>query len=121
MHNFENIEENLHYSGVQDLDPREVKKQLSLGRFPIQLIDVRQPDEFVGELGHIPSAKLIVLDEMSERLAEISKDQPTIFVCRSGGRSAKAAAIAREHGYHNTFNLKGGMLLWNELHFPTEI
>ncbi len=121
MHGFENIEENLHYTGVQDLDPREVNKHLKLGRFPIQLIDVRQPDEFSGELGHIPSAKLIVLDEIPDRLSEISKDKTTVFVCRSGGRSAKATAIARENGYHNTFNLKGGMLLWNELHFPTEI
>ena len=52
---------------------------------------------------------------------EIPKDKTVVFVCRSGGRSARATAHALEHGYTNVYNLKGGMILWNELHLETEV
>lgn len=114
---FDNPEENLHYQGVIDVDPRELAHKTD----QVVLIDVRQPEEFTGELGHIPGSKLIVLDTLPEHLNEVPKDQTVVFVCRSGGRSARAAAYAMEHGYQNVYNLKGGMILWNELHLETEI
>lgn len=114
---FESCEENLHYEGVIDIDPKELAKKLG----QVVLIDVRQPEEFTGELAHIPNAKLIVLDTLSNNFNLVPKDKPVVFVCRSGSRSAKAAALAKENGYTNVFNLKGGMLLWNDLHLPTEL
>jgi hydroxyacylglutathione hydrolase len=113
---FESKEDNLHFEGVLDIDARELNDK----KEEVCLIDVRQPDEFIGDLGHIPGAKLIVLDTLPDRMNEIPKDQPVVFVCRSGGRSARAAAHAFEQGYKNIYNLKGGMILWNELHFETE-
>lgn len=82
MHTFENLEDNLHFKGIQDLDPKELNKKLkseNLGQ-TLQLVDVRQPDEYTGELGHIPGSKLIVLDEIPDRLTEIAKDKVTVFV-----------------------------------------
>lgn len=113
---FESREENLYYDGVYDIDPHEL--YLKLGQ--VCLIDVRQPDEFNGDLGHIPKAKLMVLDQLQEHLAELPNDQTIVFICRSGGRSAKAAELALRHGIKDIFNLKGGMILWNELHYTTE-
>ena len=114
---FETQEGNLHYQGVLDVDAQELANLTD----QVVLIDVRQPEEFTGELGHIPGANLIVLDTLAEHLDEIPKDQTVVFVCRSGGRSARAAAYAMEQGYQNVYNLKGGMILWNELHLETEI
>lgn len=114
---FETKEENLHYPGVIDVDPKEVAKILNR----VCLIDVRQPEEFNGELGHIPGARLVVLDTIADHLDEIPKDKVVVFVCRSGGRSARAAAFALTQNYKDVYNLKGGMLLWNDLHLPTEI
>ena len=114
---FETREDNLHFEGVQDIDPRD----LNTKKDQVVLIDVRQPDEFHGDLGHIPNAKLIVLDTLPEHMNEIPKDKTVVFVCRSGGRSARAAAYALTQGYQNAFNLKGGMVLWNELHQTTEM
>lgn len=114
---FESSEDNLHFEGVSDIDPKELETKLD----QVTLIDVRQPEEFTGELGHIPGSKLIVLDTLPDHLEEIPTDKPIVFVCRSGGRSARAAAFALEAGVKNVYNLKGGMILWNELHFETEI
>lgn len=114
---FDSKEENLHYEGVFDIDPKELLKK----KDQVVLVDVRQPDEFTGELGHIPSAELIVLDTIPERIKELPKDKTIVFVCRSGGRSAKATAFALSSGFQHVFNLKGGMILWNELHLPTEM
>jgi rhodanese-related sulfurtransferase len=113
---FETREDNLHYQGVMDVDPRELAKK----KDQVVLIDVRQPEEFQGDLGHIPGAKLITLDTLSEHLDEIPKDRTVVFVCRSGGRSARATAYALEQGLQDVYNLKGGMILWNELHLQTE-
>jgi rhodanese-related sulfurtransferase len=114
---FESSEENLHYHGVMDIEPQELAKK----KDQVVLIDVRQPEEFQGDLGHIPGAKLIALDTLPDHLDAIPRDRTVVFVCRSGGRSARAAAYAIENGIRNVFNLKGGMILWNELHLQTEL
>ncbi|MFN7727948.1 MAG: rhodanese-like domain-containing protein [Bdellovibrio sp.] len=114
--NFETREENLHYEGVFDIDPKELMNL----KDQVCMIDVRQAEEFTGELGHIPGAQLIVLDTLPDHLDELPKDKTIVFVCRSGGRSARATSFAMAQGYKDVFNLKGGMLLWNELHLPTE-
>ena len=116
METFETQEQNLHYPQVRDIEPTELESKLE----HVALIDVRQPDEFTGDLGHIPGAQLIVLDTLPEQLHRLPKNKTIVFVCRSGGRSAKATAFAIENGFKNVFNLKGGMILWNELHFETE-
>lgn len=116
MMNFETRENNLHYQGVVDIDPQELFKK----KDQVELVDVRQPEEFTGELGHIPGARLITLDTLGEKWTQLSKNKTIVFVCRSGGRSARAAAMAISEGFTDVYNLKGGMLLWNELHLPTE-
>lgn len=114
---FETQEDNLYYPGVQDVDPKEVHRQIK----NVICIDVRQPEEFRGELGHIPGAKLIVLDTLDSNLDQVPKNQPVVLICRSGSRSARAAAFLMNEGWKQVFNMKGGMILWNELHLPTEI
>lgn len=84
------------------------------------IIDVRQPDEYTGELGHIAGSKLLVLDELAYRIDEIPTNRPVVFVCRSGNRSARAALLAMDSGIKNVYNLKGGMIRWNELGLARE-
>lgn len=86
----------------------------------LRLIDVRRPDEWVGELGHIAEAELITLDTLPMRLSEISQDEHVVFVCRSGARSAQAAAFALENGYRTVYNMRGGMIDWNNKNFATQ-
>jgi rhodanese-related sulfurtransferase len=95
--------------GIISIDAKQLEEQLAAASAPV-LIDVRQPSEY--EDAHIQGAKLIPLGELPERLAEIPKDKPVVVYCRSGARSARAAAFLREKGFTNIENLSGGMISW---------
>jgi hydroxyacylglutathione hydrolase len=112
-------EENLHYPNVWDIEPRDLRRWINKNEF-IRVIDVRMEEEFNSDLGHIPEAQLIRLDILPKFMDKFSKDEPIVFVCRSGGRSARAAALFAECGYTKIFNLKGGMLYWREHNYEVE-
>ncbi|MEQ9080192.1 MAG: rhodanese-like domain-containing protein [Sandaracinaceae bacterium] len=61
------------------------------------LLDVRTEAEF--ESGHARSAINIPLQELASRRAELPRDLRIIVYCRSGGRSATAAALLSREGY----------------------
>ena len=87
----------------------------------IRLIDVRRPDEFNNELGHIHSSELVTLGpELMNFLKTTDPAEKIVFVCRSGGRSGVATAESIKLGYKQTFNMAGGMIRWNELKQPVE-
>lgn len=87
----------------------------------LELIDVRRPDEFTGELGHIKGAKLITLGpELESFIQGMDKNKETLFICRSGARSANATMFAQSLGHTKVYNMNGGMMLWNQLGLPTE-
>ena len=100
---------------IYDVDAVDVASKKDL----VHLIDVREHDEFNGELGHIDGAKLIILSTIPDQLSTIPKDEPIVFICKAGGRSLQAAAFAAQNGYKYVYNLKGGMLRWNQLALPT--
>jgi hydroxyacylglutathione hydrolase len=83
------------------------------------LVDVRMPDEYVGELGHIKGSRLVTLGpELDNFLATANKQSPLVFICRSGGRSGKATTQAIGLGFENIYNMEGGMLAWNSIGLP---
>ena len=46
------------------------------------LIDVRRPEEFIGELGHIQGAKLVTLGpELDSYLEKENKNTKILFIC----------------------------------------
>ena len=80
-----------------------------------QLVDVRTPKEF--EEGHIDNALLInFLDEdfNEQSLQTLDKNKPVYLYCRSGVRSAKAAAAYQEAGFTKVYNLLGGYSAWSK-------
>ena len=61
------------------------------------IIDVRTPAEFMG--GHVPGSVNIPLQEVPNRVAEISAmKQPIVLCCASGNRSGQATMFLRQHG-----------------------
>lgn len=113
---FNTKETNPDLNVVEDVSPDEVFAK----RTSVALIDVRRPDEYTGELGHVPGSKLITLDTLPDNLSKVPKDTTVVFICRSGGRSARATALAKDQGFEHVYNMKGGMLLWNEMGLETE-
>ena len=105
------------FDGVFDVSPEDVA---SAKASDIVLIDVREPSEFVGELGHIRDSELIVLHTLPEHLDRLPQDKTIVFICKSGGRSARAAAFAQANGFNQVYNMKGGMILWNSKGLPVE-
>lgn len=86
-----------------------------------ELIDVRRPDEFCGELGHIKGSKLNTLgEELDAYLNSADQGQKILFICRSGARSANATLQAMSLGFKEVYNMEGGMILWNEKGFSVE-
>lgn len=113
---FESQSPNPDFPGVVDISPEELASRTDAAH----IIDVRMPDEYSGELGHIANSKLIVLNTLPDHIDELPKDEPIVFVCKAGGRSARATAFALENGFQHVFNMQGGMLRWNALGLPTE-
>jgi sulfur dioxygenase len=87
----------------------------------IKLIDVRRPDEFNNELGHIAGARLVTLGpELTKFLEDGDRSDEIVFICRSGARSGNATAESVRLGYKKTVNMVGGMIRWNEKKFSIE-
>lgn len=85
---------------------------------PLRLVDVREPAEFVSELGHIEGSELIPLGSLGSALARFSgEERPIISICRSGMRAQKAAALLAAQGCKVRV-LTGGMIAWSEAKLP---
>ncbi|MFQ6021844.1 MAG: rhodanese-like domain-containing protein [Acidiferrobacterales bacterium] len=108
-------------SQVRQLMPEEVHTELRSVHAPL-LLDVREAEEYEGELGHIPGSVLIPLKDLSQRADELEayRNKTIIAICRAGVRSTTAAAILTGIGFQHVSNLKGGMLDWNDKHLPVE-
>jgi sulfur dioxygenase len=104
------------FAGVWEIDPHGLEEL----QVPVQILDVREEDEFTGPLGHIEGAVLIPLGQLAERVDELVRDRPVIAVCRAGSRSAQAVAILQLAGFGDIANLNGGMLRWRAEGYPVE-
>jgi sulfur dioxygenase len=106
---------------VRQLEPAEVESRLHSANPPL-LLDVREADEFSGELGHIRGSILVPLRHLPDRAKELEqyRDREIIAICRAGVRSTTAAAILGGLGFEHVCNLKGGMLDWNDAKLPVE-
>lgn len=80
------------------------------------VLDVRQPEEWNDDVGHIDGARLIPLPELPARMGEIEqwKEKPVLVVCRVGVRSAQAAEMLAGAGFTNAHNVAGGMVAWKK-------
>jgi len=89
-----------------------------LGR--VQVVDVRDPDEYRGPLGHIRGSVLIPIGQLKQRAGELDAAMPVVTVCRAGARSAQAVVMLQREGFKEFANLAGGMLRWRAEGHPVE-
>jgi molybdopterin/thiamine biosynthesis adenylyltransferase/rhodanese-related sulfurtransferase/molybdopterin converting factor small subunit len=97
---------------LEEITATELKALFDSGA-DFQLIDVREPHEF--EIARIPTAKLIPLGEVVNRICEIKGSKTTVVQCKGGVRSAKAIQYLKDAGFEGRLiNLKGGIGAWSD-------
>jgi adenylyltransferase/sulfurtransferase len=96
---------------MQEITATELKQRLDAGE-ELQIIDVRQPDEYA--FARIEGTKLIPLGEVLKRMDEIDETRETVVHCKMGGRSARAIEALQRAGFKgNLINLRGGITAWS--------
>jgi len=80
------------------------------------VLDVRTKEELSGSLGKLDRIVHIPIQQLEERINELSKykENEIAIICRSGNRSNIATEILREKGF-NTKNVLGGMIEYRKL------
>ncbi|HWI29098.1 MAG TPA: rhodanese-like domain-containing protein [Stellaceae bacterium] len=96
------------FAGFWEIQPRWVEEHLGA----VQIVDVREPEEFAGPLGHIAGARLLPLGQLAGETKGLDPQRPIVTVCRAGGRSAQATILLQRVGFTQVANLAGGMLRW---------
>lgn len=99
--------------GLRECD---VKALAEAGK--VYLVDVREPMEWTGPLGHVASAELVPMQTVPEKAKSWDKAQEIVLICKSGGRSAQVGRWLRAQGFESVINVRGGMMAWNEAGLP---
>ncbi len=92
-------------AGVPEVEPSWVRSAPA----GVRVVDVREPDEFDGPLGHVPGSELVPLATVERAAVSWDREAPIAVVCRSGGRSAKAAMQLLAMGFRRVASMRGGM------------
>ncbi|HEX2908800.1 MAG TPA: rhodanese-like domain-containing protein [Phototrophicaceae bacterium] len=82
------------------------------------VLDVRRQDEW--DEFHLANSTLIPLDELTNRLAELPRDEKILVVCRSGNRSGQARTLLLEAGFTQVTSMAGGLTEWRALGYAVE-
>ncbi|MCF7803189.1 MAG: molybdopterin-synthase adenylyltransferase MoeB [Candidatus Marinimicrobia bacterium] len=94
-----------------EISPQGLKEKLDNNE-DVFILDVRNPEEY--EISRIEGSKLIPLDELPERIAELNTADDIVVHCRTGVRSAKAVEFMQTSGFDKVKNLVGGINAWAE-------
>jgi adenylyltransferase/sulfurtransferase len=92
-----------------EIGARELAERLERGD-ELDLIDVREPHEF--EIARIPGARLIPLNSLPARAAELDSSREVVLHCHHGQRSMRALEFLRQAGFRKLKNLRGGIDQW---------
>lgn len=100
-------------TGVPEVSPAWVHGAPSIRR-----VDVREPDELVSELGRAADVVPVPLATLERVAADWDRSAPVVLLCRSGGRSGRAALSLLAMGFTKVASMAGGMLRWNAEELP---
>lgn len=100
---------------VEQISAVDLKAWMDRGD-PLTLIDVRTPGE--RDMAKIEGARL--LDQpLHDHLLTLDRQTPLVFQCHHGMRSQSAAQYFLKLGFHQVYNLVGGIEAWSQDVDPT--
>jgi rhodanese-related sulfurtransferase len=102
----QNIPTQIKVSSVE-ITPAQAYAKYQQGAF---FLDVRTQYEW--NQFHLSKSTLIPLDQLSNRVNELPKDQDIIVVCLSGHRAQSGTAILQQAGLTRVAYLSGGLQAW---------
>ena len=76
------------------------------------LLDVRTPEEFSEGAFEGAVNYDFYAPEFRDLIDSLDRAQPVLLYCRSGGRSGKTAAMMKQMGFKEVYDLAGGYSEW---------
>ena len=103
-------------SGAVDLGVSEFATKVA--EAGVVTLDVRTPGEYMG--GFIQGAQNIDFQSgnFENEIATLDKNATYAVYCRSGNRSGQAVKVMHDAGFHNVYNLNGGVIDWANAGLP---
>ena len=103
----------------QRISIEEAKSMLEKSPDEIQVIDVRNEDEY--KSGHVSGAVLLPVDQILDRIEEVPQNKSVFFICAAGVRSGLACEYVASMGYDQKllFNIEEGTPSWIGANYPT--
>jgi rhodanese-related sulfurtransferase len=98
-----------------EVTPQRARELLTSGEAVV--VDVREPYE--RDAGHIEGTRHIELERLASQAESLPRDQPVVFHCRLGSRSAMAAQAFRAAGY-DAWSMAGGLQRWQDDGLPVD-
>ncbi len=98
-------------NGFDNITPHDLRDKMEKGE-DFLLLDVRTPAEHAADA--IEGSRLVPVQELSFRVAELPRDREIVAYCRVGNRSAFAATYLARLGF-NVKNLAGGIAAWDQV------
>jgi molybdopterin/thiamine biosynthesis adenylyltransferase/rhodanese-related sulfurtransferase len=101
---------------IEEIEPFEAAIEIEGG--DVVLVDTREPHEY--QEAHLDGGKLVPPGMLGDEIEKAAPDKVarTILYCRSGNRSAVAAAQLQAMGYTDVASMAGGILAWQEQGHP---
>jgi hydroxyacylglutathione hydrolase/adenylyltransferase/sulfurtransferase len=96
-----------------EVSPQRAKEMLDSGEAVV--VDVRE--DYERAAGHIEGSRHIELERLASQAESLPRDQPIVFQCRLGARSAMAAQAFRASGY-DAWSMAGGLKRWDDEGLP---
>lgn len=95
---------------MREMTVSEVAAYLQHNNTPPLLLDVREQWEY--DICHIPTARLIPMRDVPNKLETLDITQEIIVICHHGIRSRYIARFLQQQGFVNVINMQGGMAAW---------
>jgi rhodanese-related sulfurtransferase len=103
---------------METIDAKGLSAKMQGGEKMV-LLDVREQEELVGELGHLPAIVHIPLGQLPMRVSELDdKSAPVVMICKMGGRATRGGEFLESAGFRKVIVLEGGMTAWKEAGLP---
>jgi adenylyltransferase/sulfurtransferase len=91
---------------------QDMKRALDDPKLGIQVIDVREPDEY--EIARVEGVPLLPMSQLQERFTELDPNRQYYIHCHAGGRSLRAVHFLRQQGFKHLKSVKGGITAWSD-------